>query len=30
VSTDLRGTVFNPALFDRVVKLADNPLVPKY
>jgi TRAP-type C4-dicarboxylate transport system substrate-binding protein len=30
VSTELRGTVFNPVLFDRVVKLADNPLVPKY
>jgi TRAP-type C4-dicarboxylate transport system substrate-binding protein len=30
VSTQLRGTVFNPSLFDRVVKLADNPLVPKY
>jgi TRAP-type C4-dicarboxylate transport system substrate-binding protein len=30
VSTELRGSVFNPGLFDRVVKLADNPLVPKY
>jgi TRAP-type C4-dicarboxylate transport system substrate-binding protein len=29
VSTQLRGTVFTPALFDKVVKIADNPLVPK-
>jgi len=30
VGRELRGTVFTPALFDKVVKLADNPLVPKY
>jgi TRAP-type C4-dicarboxylate transport system substrate-binding protein len=30
VSTQLRGSVFTPALFDRVVKLAGNPLVPAY
>jgi TRAP-type C4-dicarboxylate transport system substrate-binding protein len=29
VSTQLRGTVFTPALFDKVVKIADNPLVAK-
>ena len=30
VASQLRGTVFTPALFDRVVELAGNPLVPKY
>jgi TRAP-type C4-dicarboxylate transport system substrate-binding protein len=30
VSTQLRGSVFTPSLFDRVVQLAGNPLVPKY
>lgn len=30
VATQLRGSVFNPQLFDRVVQLAGNPLVPKY
>jgi len=30
VSQQLRGTVFTPELFDKVVRLADNPLVPKY
>jgi TRAP-type transport system periplasmic protein len=30
VATQLRGSVFTPALFDRVVELAGNPLVPKY
>ena len=30
VSTQLRGSVFTPSLFDRVVQLAANPLVPKY
>jgi TRAP-type C4-dicarboxylate transport system substrate-binding protein len=26
----LRGSVFTPSMFDRVVQLAGNPLVPKY
>ena len=30
VATQLRGTVFTPALFDKVVQIADNPLAPKY
>jgi TRAP-type transport system periplasmic protein len=30
VATQLRGSVFTPAMFDRVVQLAGNPLVPKY
>jgi TRAP-type transport system periplasmic protein len=30
VGQQLRGTVFTPALLDKIVKLADNPLVPKY
>jgi TRAP-type C4-dicarboxylate transport system substrate-binding protein len=30
VSSQLRGTLFTPALFDKVIKIADNPLVPKY
>jgi hypothetical protein len=30
VGKELRGTVFTPALFDKVVKLAGNPLVPQY
>jgi TRAP-type C4-dicarboxylate transport system substrate-binding protein len=30
VATQLRGSVFTPAMFDRVVKLAGNPLVPSY
>ncbi|HEX4447590.1 MAG TPA: TRAP transporter substrate-binding protein DctP [Polyangiaceae bacterium] len=30
VANQLRGSVFTPALFDRVVALAGNPLVPKY
>jgi TRAP-type C4-dicarboxylate transport system substrate-binding protein len=30
VANQLRGSVFTPALFDRVVQLAGNPLVPKY
>ncbi len=30
VSRQLRGSVFTPAMFDRVVQLAGNPLVPKY
>jgi TRAP-type transport system periplasmic protein len=30
VGQELRGTVFTPALFDKVVKLAGNPLVPQY
>jgi TRAP-type C4-dicarboxylate transport system substrate-binding protein len=29
VAQGLRGTIFTPALFDKVVRLADNPLVPK-
>jgi TRAP-type C4-dicarboxylate transport system substrate-binding protein len=29
VGAQLRGTVFTPALFDRVVQLAENPLVPR-
>jgi TRAP-type transport system periplasmic protein len=29
VGQQLRGTVFTPALFDKAVRLADNPLVPK-
>jgi len=29
VAREMRGTVFTPALFDKVVRLADNPLVPK-
>jgi len=29
VARELRGSVFTPALFDKVVRLADNPLVPK-
>ena len=30
VATQLRGSVFTPSMFDRVVQLAGNPLVPKY
>jgi TRAP-type C4-dicarboxylate transport system substrate-binding protein len=30
VATQLRGSVFTPTMFDRVVQLAGNPLVPKY
>jgi TRAP-type C4-dicarboxylate transport system substrate-binding protein len=30
VAAQLRGSVFTPAMFDRVVQLAGNPLVPKY
>jgi TRAP-type C4-dicarboxylate transport system substrate-binding protein len=30
VSRELRGTVFSVAMFDKVVRLADNPLVPKF
>ena len=30
VATQLRGSVFTPAMFDRIVQLAGNPLVPKY
>jgi TRAP-type C4-dicarboxylate transport system substrate-binding protein len=30
VGAQLRGTVFTPALFDKVVRLAGNPLVPQY
>jgi TRAP-type transport system periplasmic protein len=29
VSRELRGTVFSAAMFDKVVRLADNPLAPK-
>jgi TRAP-type C4-dicarboxylate transport system substrate-binding protein len=29
VCRELRGTVFSAAMFDKVVRLADNPLVPK-
>ncbi len=30
VTTQLRGSLFTPALFDKVVRIADNPLAPKY
>jgi TRAP-type transport system periplasmic protein len=30
VATQLRGSVFTPTMFDRIVQLAGNPLVPKY
>jgi hypothetical protein len=30
VAAQLRGSVFTPSTFDRVVQLAGNPLVPKY
>jgi hypothetical protein len=30
VGQQLRGSVFTPALFDKVVRLAQNPLVPQY
>lgn len=30
VAAQLRGSVFTPSMFDRVVQLAGNPLVPKY
>ena len=30
VAAQLRGSVFTPAMFDRVVALAGNPLVPRY
>jgi TRAP-type C4-dicarboxylate transport system substrate-binding protein len=30
VAGQLRGSVFTPSMFDRVVQLAGNPLVPKY
>jgi TRAP-type C4-dicarboxylate transport system substrate-binding protein len=29
LATQLRGTVFSPVMFDKVVRLADNPLVTK-